>query len=56
MGQIGKKGRVEDLSATVLIITLSINGLNISIKGQTFPNWIEKQGPSSYMMPSRNPF
>lgn len=32
-----------DLSLTVPIITISINGLNLLLKGKRLPHWIKKQ-------------
>ena len=39
----------------LLIITLNVNGLNAPTKRQRLAEWIKKQDPYLYMLPTRDP-
>lgn len=36
-----------DLNPTISIITLNVNGLDTPFRRQRFPDWIEKQAPTT---------
>lgn len=38
--------KMVDFNPTILIITLIVNGLNTTIKGQRLLNWMKKQYPT----------